>query len=433
MLKCYIKQAWELLWQHKLYGILYLTGTAVPMVLTMIVIMYFHILTAPVYPENHRNDLYELRTVHTVMADGSTGGGCCNEALVRQWCYPVQAADAVTAIYFYDFSIHDYLQLPDGISEMKIRTKYTDPGFFRVFDFQFLAGAPFSQSDMEAGRRNVVIAASIARRLFGTDQAAGKTLSINGVDYTVAGVVRDASSLTPMSFAQVWLPYTCMANYSQCSMAQPNTGPYTVVFRTHDTAQVEALQAELQDCLRRHNLLQTDGSQLAFEGPLPVWKRNLQFGNQEVKLREIVTFWGALLLLFLIVPAVNLGGMISSKMELRRSEIGIYKAFGASRGFLLRQVIRENFFMTLMGGILGLLLSWVLLYCGNDWIIALFDTYGKLKAETQEILITPSMLFSPVLFLLAFLFCLVLNWISALLPAWRAMRVPIVQALGDKK
>ena len=56
-----------------------------------------------------------------------------------------------------------------------------------------------------------------------------------------------------------------------------------------------------------------------------------------------------------------------------------------------------------------------------------------MQAVNEEMLVTPSMLFSPVLFLAAFLFCLLLNLASALIPAWRALRVPIVQTLYEKK
>ena len=63
MVKRYLKQTWELMRQNKTFSALYIAGTAVPLALTMVVVMYFHILISPVYPESHRDNLYELKTV----------------------------------------------------------------------------------------------------------------------------------------------------------------------------------------------------------------------------------------------------------------------------------------------------------------------------------------------------------------------------------
>ncbi|EJX09349.1 hypothetical protein EVA_02540 [gut metagenome] len=40
-------------------------------------------------------------------------------------------------------------------------------------------------------------------KLFGTDKAKGRSFKMNDTEYTVTGVVRDASSLTPVSFAEI--------------------------------------------------------------------------------------------------------------------------------------------------------------------------------------------------------------------------------------
>lgn len=52
-----------------------------------------------------------------------------------------------------------------------------------------------------------------------------------------------------------------------------------------------------------------------------------------------------MLLVLLIVPSLNLSGLIASRMESRLSEMGVRKAFGASRSILLSQVMWENFFL----------------------------------------------------------------------------------------
>lgn len=58
------------------------------------------------------------------------------------------------------------------------------------------------------------------------------------------------------------------------------------------------------------------------------------------------------------MPAVNLTGFSLSRMRKRMSEIGIRKAFGAKRHVILFQVLYENMLTSLIGGLLGLILSY---------------------------------------------------------------------------
>ena len=52
------------------------------------------------------------------------------------------------------------------------------------------------------------------------------------------------------------------------------------------------------------------------------------------------------LLVLLLVPALNLSGMISSRMEGRLAERGVRYSFGAGRKILLSQVMWENLLLT---------------------------------------------------------------------------------------
>ena len=144
--------------------------------------------------------------------------------------------------------------------------------------------------------------------------------------------------------------------------------------------------------------------------------------------------WGGLLIVFLIVPALNLSGMIAGRMDGRLPEMGICKAFGATRRYLLRQVLNENLVLTLIGGCLGLLISWSVLVAGRHWVFDFFSPGFYIFTEnTDDVLLTGEMLFSPWIFLSAFLVCAVLNVASAMIPAWNALRTEIVYSLNQKK
>ena len=79
---------------------------------------------------------------------------------------------------------------------------------------------------------------------------------------------------------------------------------------------------------------------------------------------------GAFLFFLLLVPALNLTGVIQSSVQKRKEEIGLRKAFGATGQNLLMQILSENFVLTLIGGVIGIGLSMVLLVVGKPFMLS---------------------------------------------------------------
>lgn len=103
-------------------------------------------------------------------------------------------------------------QLPVNIRGQQFYDKYTikftDDGFWKVFDFTFLSGVPFTHADWESGIRQAVISDKLARKLFGTVEATGQTLRMNYADYQICGVVKEVSQAAENAYGDVWVPYT---------------------------------------------------------------------------------------------------------------------------------------------------------------------------------------------------------------------------------
>ena len=122
--------------------------------------------------------------------------------------------------------------------------------------------------------------------------------------------------------------------------------------------------------------------------------------------------------------------MTASRMKKRMEELGIRKAFGAQNRTLLLQILYENLLLTLLGGLIGLLISYGLIFMLKGWLLGNYDWDGS--SLTASIDLSPGMLINPAIFGYTLIFCLILNLMSALVPAWRALRRPIVDALNDK-
>ncbi len=431
-MKLYFKQAWEMLKQNKLFSVLYIAGTALALAITMVVFVAHYIKIAPIYPETNRANTWSITRVSAKAGDSSTNWSA-SYIMLRDWWQELKTPEAVAGVYKI-WNAQDYVQPGVGKPEIKVKVTLTDPAFFQVFDFDFLSGKPFTEADQASGLYSAVIGKELAMQLFGTEDAAGKTFSLNHTDCRVAGVVRNASSLTPCSYGDLYLPYSTQVGYDRASQQVSDlVGGYMVYFKVKDAEQGEALKAEAAEMVRKYNTSQ-DKVEIEVSGPIPLWQYTYSFGSSTpVDAWALIREWGGLILIFLLVPALNLSGMISSRMEGRLPEMGISKAFGASRSRLLRQVLGENLLLTCLGGVVGLCLAWSVLVLGRDWVFGLFDQYSYFFTGTRGGAVHADMLFSPWVFVAAFVVCLFMNVLSALVPAWRSLRKNIVYSLNQKK
>ena len=104
--------------------------------------------------------------------------------------------------------------------------------------------------------------------------------------------------------------------------------------------------------------------------------------------------------------------------------------FRGSQGALIGQVLMENFLYTLLGGLVGLLFSFLLVTFASSWVFKIGNGFSDAAPDGVDVSLSMGMLFNPWVFLIALCVCSLLNLMSALWPAWRASRRPIVDSLN---
>lgn len=129
--------------------------------------------------------------------------------------------------------------------------------------------------------------------------------------------------------------------------------------------------------------------------------------------------------ILLLVPAVNLSTMTQSRLRHKVSEFGVRRAFGCTRRRLVADILTQNFFITLAGGILGLIFSLVF-----AWLFAGSLLIGAKYVVGSATNISIISLLDWRILLAALGFCFVLNLLSSGIPAWRASRIHVVEAIG---
>ena len=136
--------------------------------------------------------------------------------------------------------------------------------------------------------------------------------------------------------------------------------------------------------------------------------------------RERIT----LLMILLLVPAINLSSMTHSRLRQRCSEIGVKRAFGATRMSIVRDILTENMIVTLAAGVIGFCMSVAFAYLFSA---ELFTRSNSILANEPKI--EMSILIHMSTFVWVLLFCFLLNVLSTGIPAWQAARVNVVNAI----
>lgn len=316
-----------------------------------------------------------------------------------------------------------------------IRSIYADINYWKVFNFHFVAGKPFSKTDYASGLKVVVLSESTAMKLFGSVDVVGKDLEYGFKQYRITGVVKDVSYLMSDTYAQIWMPFTSMEDYDKERNERGGMlGEVSKVFLlARDKSDFESIRKEVNENVRRYNAQATD------------WKADL-LGQPDEKTKEVQRIWSnkepdimknrirnlLIVLLLLLVPAINLSGMNSSRMERRLDEMGVRKAFGASRKALIIQILTENLLLTGLGGIVGLLLSYLMLFFTRNWILDLGKDFAHMLPDYVAVDFSLSMLFNLQIFFILLAVCFMMNVLSALIPVYRSLRKNITDSLYIK-
>lgn len=428
----YIKQVWRYFRQDPVVSIVSIIGTALAIFLIMVIVMLQEVKVVPFAPESNRDrSLYSSALVARDFKELGSWSGAFGLYMGKELYGNLKTPETVS---FYQA----WIQKPSTVSSsgsvpFLADNKGTDANFFKVFDFDFLSGRPFDNSDFESKKHVAVISESVARRLFHSINVVGRPIELDHSEYKVCAVVRDVSTLTPVAYAQIWIPFSTQSDYKVQTISDitdigSSMGPYAIVILARKTSDFPKIREEVMLNYKRMNA-QLKSKQFYLDRMNRPYTQSFKavqpYENEEFSMISYYYRQGVLILILLLVPAINLSSMTQSRLRRRVSEIGIRRAFGCSRREMIYNIIMENFIFTLIAGLIGLILCVIF---GYFFSTTFFD-----EAFTNHLgkpAVSLKVLLNPVIFLFTLLFCFILNLFSSSIPAWRASRTNIVNAIG---
>lgn len=410
-------------WEMSLVSLL---GTAFAIFLMMTVVVVGRVDTASFPPVSDRASMLYARGVDIRFENGSRSAAY-SPAFAREIYDSLPGTDAM-ALYTW---LDEYDVAVRGSAAFDVNLRGVNSDYWKIFNHRFLAGAPFQPGAVwqkHDSSTPVVISAGVARRLFGSTDAVGKEVLLGHLPRRVCGVVEDVSSLVDMAYSQVWIPLEGPVETAIPTAVDDFFGECQVVVRMTpgtDAAHVKAEVSRRYEGAQRR--LATGGNRIETHGQ-PFTHTEFKSTSGTNSDPEESSSWRVLLVyaILLIVPAINLSSLTHSFLRRRRTELGVRRAFGSTRGRIVRDIFAENLLVTIGGSLLGLVASWIFLLLFVDLFLSP-DTWETVFGPAT---ISPALLFSWSTFGFAVLFCLILNTLSVGVPALSAARMNPVQAIS---
>ena len=438
MLKQHFKQAWTMMRQNKLFTSIYVAGTGLSIAFTMVLFIIYYVKFAPIYPEYNRNRTLVI-SYSAIAKEGAEEWNNCSSGAspkIAELVKGLPHLDQVGIGTMVPPVLGSTVLLPQSNEQLEVTQGMVDAGFWEVFTFQFLSGKPFDEATVEASLPVAILSENLAKRIFASTDVVDKHFKLDGKEIKVAGVVTDVTGATPATAADLYLPlyYGDIGN-----LIRPNKKPKgllgsnaNIYLTATSENDVETLRREVIDVLNRYDQEDKEWIHFWMDQPDVWWKSTFRDAcSSAPNIAGILLGILYMLLALLFIPAMNLCGMISSRMDERMSELGVRKAYGATNVSLISQVLTENLLLTFVGGFFGLVLAYLVALTGGEWMFNLFDTFVIPGGVNPSF--TVEMLFNPTLFLIVFGLCMLLNVISALVPTILALRHSIIYSIQTKR
>jgi putative ABC transport system permease protein len=230
----------------------------------------------------------------------------------------------------------------------RTRVTGTTATYLPIRDFAVGEGRSFTENEVETAARVVILGPVTVDNLFGGDDAVGQVVKVNGINFTVIGVLKskgDQGWFNPDD--QAMIPYTTAMN-------QLLGLDYLAEIDVHaqDGADMTRMMADITRLLRkRHRLHEGTADDFNIRNQADMIETANQFT------RTFTILLGGIASISLLVGGIGIMNIMLVTVTERTREIGIRKAIGAKERSILMQFLLEAVIVSGLGGAMGVLLG----------------------------------------------------------------------------
>jgi putative ABC transport system permease protein len=350
MIQNYLKIAWRNLLKHKSFSLINILGLAIGIAACMIIFLYVHDeLTFDLYNVKADRIARVTTRIHTPESD-----------LVIATS-PLMLAGTLKR----DFpEVESTVRLLNATAKVKSKGEMyseesfykTEQSIFSVFSFDFLEG---SSIDALQNPGSIVITETIAKKYFGKETAQGKTMTCNGEDLRVTGVIKDRPANSDIKIDAL-----LSADFSKTTVWMDDFDNFTFIL-FHTNPDLKQFQHKLVDLSRKYIQPELD----AGGGPGGAGRYKVEFELEPLSAvhfsagkladtpkgnKQFNYVFSLLAVFILIIALLNYINLSTTKSTERAREVGIRKVSGASQFQLIRQFLFESIFLLIIACLLAI-------------------------------------------------------------------------------
>ena len=281
----------------------------------------------------------------------------------------------------------------------------TTPAYYEVQGLQLLMGRWLKSADIQNNSYVCVINETAATELIGYEDCVGQTLNLNGVEYTVVGILQDnddaLTSLILGGSMFAYVPYTSLVRLTD-SVTEDVTAFY---IGAPEGGTVEQAEKAMERILLERFDQDEDAFNLSTSAILEEAMDSIT--------SVLSVLLGGIAAISLVVGGIGIMNIMMVTVTERTREIGIRKAIGASRGTILTQFLMEAVVLCMMGCGLGIFLSWAILQV----VSTVVASTGIVFTLDGGVVLT------------AVVFCFIIGVVFGLYPANKAAKMKPIDAL----
>lgn len=266
----------------------------------------------------------------------------------------------------------EQVQIGDTVGKPRSALAVTG-NYFRLLGVPMVAGRGFldSEDDLADPQAVAVISHSLWTSHFGSDPAlVGKNVRINGVPFTITGIVASEFAGTVSGSVEIFLPFSTLplistdeSGWARNLLHDPNSCCASIAIRLAPGASRDQAQAELASLhsrfLKEHTL---DSANLTIEHTA------FMSPSQARKVTPVFALFFLAVTIVLILACANVANLTLARAAARQRELGIRLSIGASRARVVRQLLTESLLVALAGGALGIGIAY--------WLPGVIFEYG---------------------------------------------------------
>ncbi len=301
------------------------------------------------------------------------------------------------------------LQLIVGGENMNSSVTGVPPEYQAIRHLEMAYGAFFSDYEYQRGAKMIVLGSEVKETLFGDTDPVGQQIRMGNNIVRVIGVLKAKGGRYNSPDTSILVPLTAM----QQMVAQPRTARgerviSSISLQVSDEEQASYVTDEITSLLRsRHRLGPNADDDFRVRSMQEISETLAETTG------TMTTFLGAVAAIALLVGGIGVMNIMLVSVLERTREIGIRKALGARERDIWSQFLIEAAFLTFAGGIIGVILGWV--------VSAVVD-----RMEIMTTVVTADIV------ILAVSVSVGIGLFFGFYPAWNASRLSPIDALRSE-